>query len=104
VRFSNLLIFLLVAFIASIVAVANRQIVTFSLDPLSANYPSIAFTLPLYLLVFMAILFGVLLGAASVALRRTQRRRARQLAPVGDDALATAEPRSIREAASPHGP
>ena len=87
------------------VAVANRQIVTFSLDPLSTNYPSIAFTMPLYLLVFFAVLFGVLLGGASVALRRsTRRRRTRDVPPVGDHALTPAEARTTRETTTPYEP
>ena len=86
------------------VAVANRQIVTFSLDPLSTNYPSIAFTMPLYLLVFFAVLFGVLLGGASVALNRSARRRRTRDVPVGDHALTTAEARTTRETTTPYEP
>jgi uncharacterized integral membrane protein len=102
VKLSNIFFLVVVATIAAIVAIANRQVVTFSLDPLSQAYPSVAFTLPLYLLVFFSILFGVLLGGASVGLRRRRRRRALTLPPVADEPLVTAEPRSTREAVSPH--
>jgi uncharacterized integral membrane protein len=99
VKVSTVLFVLPVVIIAAIIAVANRQPVTFSLDPFSANFPAVAFTLPLYLLVFLSILFGVLLGGATVALRRTRRRRVPDLAPVADDALAAREPVARREPA-----
>jgi uncharacterized integral membrane protein len=80
-------LFIPIVILAAIIAVANRQSVTFSLDPFSQNFPSVAFTLPLYLLVFFAILFGFLLGAFSVLLKRTRRRRAPDLAPVAKETL-----------------
>jgi uncharacterized integral membrane protein len=105
VRLSSVIILAIVAIIAAMIAVANRQIVTFSLDPLSTNYPSVAFTLPLWLLVFLAMLFGVLLGGASVALNRsTRRRRTREFTPVGEHALTPAEARPTREATTPYEP
>ena len=101
-RLSSVFLFAIVAIVATIIAVANRQDVTFSLDPLSANYPSVAFTLPLFALVFLSLLIGVLLGAATVALKRsTRRRRTRDLAPVGTHAL-TAETPATRETMPPH--
>ena len=98
-KLSNIFFLVVVATIAAIIAVANRQIVTFSLDPLSQAYPAVAFTLPLYLLVFFSILLGVLLGGASVGLRRRRRRRALQMSPVAEVA---AEPRTTREALPPN--
>ena len=62
--------------IAAVLAVANRQIVQFSLDPFSVEAPSIAVTMPLYLLLFLAVLFGVLLGGLVVAIGRRPRRSA----------------------------
>ena len=96
-RLSTGLVVVPVVIVAAIVAVANRQDVTFSLDPFSANFPSVAFTLPLYGLVFLSILFGVLLGGAAVALRRTRRRRAPELVPIADDALAASDSLARRE-------
>ncbi len=62
--------------IAAVLAVANRQIVQFSLDPTSRAAPAIAVTMPLYLLLFLAVLFGVLLGGLVVAVGRRPRRSA----------------------------
>jgi len=60
-------------FVAAVVAVANRHDVTFRLDPFSSDNPAIAFSMPLFLLVFLTFLGGVLLGGATVALRRRPR-------------------------------
>ena len=62
--------------IAAVLAVANRQIVQFSLDPTNAEAPAFAVTMPLYLLLFLAVLFGVLLGGLVVAIGRRPRRSA----------------------------
>ncbi|NWH07104.1 MAG: hypothetical protein HXY22_00365 [Alphaproteobacteria bacterium] len=50
------------AIIAAALAVANRVAVTVSLDPFSLASPAIAFTLPLYQLIFGALALGVILG------------------------------------------
>ncbi len=73
-RLSTYAVTIPVAAVAAIVAVANRQIVQFSLDPFSTAAPAIAFAMPLFVLLFLAILFGVLLGGFVVAMGRRPRR------------------------------
>jgi len=90
--------FIPAVFVAAIIAVANRQLVTFSLDPLSAAYPAIAVNMPLYAVVYAAILFGVLLGWM-VAMFSRGRRRTVRIPPVGDHALPEPRPRSKTEIA-----
>lgn len=51
--------------LALILAIANRAAVTLSIDPFSAENPVIAFEVPLYLLIFAALLIGVLIGGTS---------------------------------------
>lgn len=60
--------------VAAVLAVANRQSVQFSLDPFSSTAPAFAVIMPLYLLLFLAVLFGVLLGGLVVAIGRRPRR------------------------------
>jgi uncharacterized membrane protein len=43
-------------------AVANRQIVTVSLDPFSSEHPAASLTLPLFALVIVLLVVGVLIG------------------------------------------
>jgi uncharacterized integral membrane protein len=74
VKVSTFLVVVPVVALATVVAVANRQAVEFSLDPISTE-PTIAFSLPLYLLVFLTLLLGVVLGGVTVAWRRASRSR-----------------------------
>ena len=91
-------------------AVANRQIVTVSLDPFSAEHPAASLTLPLFGLVIVLLVLGVVIGGIAAWLRQSKwRRSARRLErEVEDlrrerDALksATGAPGLVPEAAPP---
>jgi uncharacterized integral membrane protein len=61
-------------------AVANRQIVTVSLDPFSAEHPAASLTLPLFALVIVLLIIGVVIGGVAAWLRQAKwRRTARRL-------------------------
>jgi uncharacterized integral membrane protein len=61
-------------------AVANRQIVTVSLDPFSPDRPAAAITLPLFALVIVLLILGVVVGGVAAWLRQSKwRRTARRL-------------------------
>ena len=61
-------------------AVTNRQLVTVSFDPFSSTDPAYAATLPLFVLIFVLMIFGVLIGGIAVWIRQTKwRRTARKL-------------------------
>ena len=61
-------------------AVANRQMVTVSFDPFNAAHPAYAKTLPLFVLVFVLVILGVIVGGVATWLRQgSWRRSARKL-------------------------
>jgi uncharacterized integral membrane protein len=61
-------------------AVANRHVVTVSLDPFSAEHPAASLTLPLFALVVVLLVVGVLIGGMAAWLRQAKwRRTARRL-------------------------
>jgi uncharacterized integral membrane protein len=61
-------------------AVANRQTVTVSFDPTSAAHPAYAVTVPLFLLLFAVLIFGVIIGGIAAWLNQSGwRRTARKL-------------------------
>ena len=61
-------------------AVANRQIVTLSLDPFGGSEPAVSVTLPLFALIILVLIAGVLIGGAAAWLRQGNwRRDARRL-------------------------
>jgi uncharacterized integral membrane protein len=51
-------------------AVANRQTITVSFDPFDATQPAYAAALPLFVLIFVLVIFGVLLGGIASWLRQ----------------------------------
>ena len=67
--------------IAGALAIANRQDVVFSLDPFSADHPALAFRLPLYLLLFVILGLGILLGGMAHALTRRRNGRVKSALP-----------------------
>ena len=76
-RVSTVLVLVPVAAVAAALAVANREPVAFQFDPFAS---SAAFVMPLFLLVFFSFLFGVAVGAATMALRRSRTARRRRAA------------------------
>ncbi|MGZ9105204.1 MAG: lipopolysaccharide assembly protein LapA domain-containing protein [Rhodoplanes sp.] len=61
-------------------AVANRQTVAVSFDPFSMANPAYVAQAPLFLLVFLLVIVGVLIGGTAAWLRQGRwRRRARRL-------------------------
>jgi len=61
-------------------AVANRQMVTVSFDPFSTSNPAYAATLPLFVLIFILLIVGVIVGGAAAWIGQAKwRRGARQL-------------------------
>jgi uncharacterized integral membrane protein len=83
-RASTAILLILAIVAAAVLAVANRAPVTFSFDPFS-DVPALAFSLPLFLLVFIVFLAGVIMGGATVALRGLRRRPA--LRPKGPETV-----------------
>jgi hypothetical protein len=60
-------------------AMANRQIVTISFDPFSATQPAFLLRAPLFVLEFILVIAGVLIGGVASWLRQSRWRRAARL-------------------------
>jgi uncharacterized integral membrane protein len=59
-------------------AVANRQVVTVSFDPFSSTAPAYVMTLPLFLVVFVVLIAGVLIGGTAAWIGQRHHRRAQR--------------------------
>jgi uncharacterized integral membrane protein len=57
-------------------AVANRQTVTVSFDPFSTLTPAYAASLPLFVLIFVLVVIGILIGGTAAWLGQGKWRRA----------------------------
>jgi uncharacterized integral membrane protein len=53
-------------------AVANRQMITVSFDPFDTAQPAYAASVPLFVLIFILVIFGVLLGGIATWLRQAR--------------------------------
>jgi uncharacterized integral membrane protein len=68
------------AVIIVVFAVANRQMVTVSFDPFSSTAPAYAASLPLFVLIFIILILGVIIGGIAAWLRQSPwRHTARKL-------------------------
>jgi uncharacterized integral membrane protein len=72
----TVLILVPVAVVFIVFAVANREIVTVSLDPFGAPEPAYSVRMPLFVLIFAFLIAGVLLGGFAAWLRQGRHRRA----------------------------
>lgn len=73
------ILFLITAPIALLIialSVANRQIVTVSLDPFGGEDPMLSARLPLFILLFLAVLAGMLAGGMATWIKQGKWRRA----------------------------
>jgi len=99
----NAVIFIPLALILLAFAVANRQVVTISFDPFSASDPAIGLSLPLFAVIIVIAILGVLAGGFATWWRQgVHRRRARQLA--AETGKLRAEIDSLRAAARGEAP
>jgi len=79
-KFLTYLVLVPLAIVILMFALANRQIVTVSFDPFSSTQPALSFTMPLFVLIFLLVLLGVLIGGVAAWLRQSKwRRNARRL-------------------------
>lgn len=65
-----------IAIVAIAFAVANRQVVSISFDPFSASEPAFALAAPLFLLIFLLLMAGVIIGGVAAWLGQASYRRA----------------------------
>jgi uncharacterized integral membrane protein len=63
-------VFVPLAIVLVLLAVANRAPVRISLDPFSADTPALAFTLPLFIALLFAVMVGVVIGGVVVGIGR----------------------------------
>ena len=79
-RFATALILVPLAILLLCLAVANRQSVIVSFDPFDSAHPALTRALPLYALMLLLVIGGVLVGGVAAWLRQGKWRRAARLA------------------------
>ncbi|OYX13383.1 MAG: DUF1049 domain-containing protein [Rhizobiales bacterium 32-66-8] len=101
-RFLSLLIGIPVCILVVALAVANRKMVTVSLDPFTPETPALALSAPLFAVVFASLIVGVLIGGLVVwsgqGRFRREARRSRSVMPQQQPSTAPALPAPVRRA------
>ena len=62
-RFLTVAVFIPVAIVLIALAVANRGAVSFTLDPFNPGNPALTLTMPLFVLLFATLAFGLVVGS-----------------------------------------
>jgi uncharacterized integral membrane protein len=75
-KFFNWLVLIPLGLIFVVFAVANRHLVTVSFDPINSSNPSVAVTLPLFVVIIAVAIAGVVAGGCATWLRQRHWRRA----------------------------
>jgi uncharacterized integral membrane protein len=75
-KFLNAVVLIPLGLIFVVFAVANRHLVTVSFDPFNSTDPSIAITLPLFVVIIAAAIAGVAAGGTATWFRQHHWRRA----------------------------
>jgi uncharacterized integral membrane protein len=88
-------IFVPLAVVIVIFAVANREIVTLSLDPFDSAQPAYAIRMPLFILIFVLVILGVVVGGTATWFKQHKwRARARRAEAEARDLRARLDARS----------
>src|SRR5512143_2543007 len=75
-KFLTAVVLIPLGLIFVVFAVANRHVVTVSFDPFNSTDPSIAVTLPLFVVIIAVALAGVVAGGSATWFRQRHWRRA----------------------------
>ncbi|WP_371423512.1 lipopolysaccharide assembly LapA domain-containing protein [Tardiphaga sp.] len=75
-KFFSALVIIPLAIIFIVFAVANRHLVTVSFDPFNSSYPAVGATMPLFVVIILSAILGVIAGGVATWFRQGRWRRA----------------------------
>lgn len=99
-RFLLIVVFVPLAVILIALAVANRELVAFTVDPFNPGNPSLTLTLPLFVFLFLAVAIGLVVGSAATwfrqgRYRKLARQRAQEVQSLRDSAIRGTPPAAV---------
>lgn len=74
-RFMLIVVFVPLAIILIALAVANRELVAFTLDPFNPGNPKLTLTLPLFIFLFLALAVGMIVGSLATWVKQGRYRK-----------------------------
>lgn len=75
----KLLVVVPLALLAILFAIANKSVVSVSLDPFSADQPAYTLQMPVFVLVFSVLMLGIVVGGVASWLAQGKVRRSQRL-------------------------
>lgn len=74
-RFMLIVVLVPLAVILIALAVANRELVAFTLDPFNPGNPTLTLTLPLFIFLFLALAIGMIVGSLATWVKQGRYRK-----------------------------
>jgi len=74
-RFMLIVVFVPLAIILIALAVANRELVAFTLDPFNPGNPKLTLSLPLFIFLFAALAIGMIVGSLATWVKQGRYRK-----------------------------
>lgn len=74
-RFILIVVFVPLAIILVALAVANRELVAFTLDPFNPGNPKLTLSLPLFIFLFLALAIGMIVGSLATWVKQGRYRK-----------------------------
>ncbi|CAN7691426.1 lipopolysaccharide assembly protein LapA domain-containing protein [Mesorhizobium caraganae] len=74
-RFILIVVFVPLAVILIALAVANRELVAFTLDPFNPGNPKLTLNLPLFIFLFVALAIGMVVGSLATWVKQGRYRK-----------------------------
>ncbi len=108
-RFLLIVVFVPLAVVLIALAVANRELVAFTIDPFNPGNPALTVNLPLFIFLFAAIALGMVIGSIATWIKQGRYRKLARQRGVEAESLrqaAAARPPVAQGPAlpKPHGP
>ncbi|THF54922.1 DUF1049 domain-containing protein [Ollibium composti] len=103
-RFLLIVVFVPLAIVLIALAVANRELVAFTLDPFNPGNPGLTVTLPFFIFLFAALALGMIVGSLATWIRQGRYRKLARQRGVEAENLRQAVARTPAPTAPPAGP
>ena len=100
-RFVLIVVFVPLAVVLVALAVANREAVPFTLDPFNPGNPALTVALPLFMLLFAALLVGMVVGSAVTWVKQGRYRKLARQRGLEADSLRRTTARTPAAPANP---
>lgn len=97
-RFILVVVFVPLAIVLIALAVANREMVAFTVDPFNPGNPALTLTLPLFIFLFAALALGMIVGSLATWFKQGRYRKLARQRGAEAESLRQAAIRPVKQA------